>query len=216
MNKTKKIILISVIAVIIIALIGGAIWYFTAGKNNNLAPEEEGKLNLQEFYNNLSSKDSYSFKLTLDDKNSSYFAKQSDDKSYYEVTIDGKTSKYLMSDGNTYYIVDDQKAYFTYQNNMTYLNKMEVAFQDLLTMENSSGKEEVDGKEYEYIEYANVANFAIKPFEDLNTKTRLYFKGKDLKYIKTISGENEEILKVEISDKIDNNLFQLPEGYEGN
>ena len=77
------------------------------------------------------------------------------------------------------------------------------------------GKANNEGKLKEKVSEEQIEEI-IKYIEDLNKKTRLYFKGKDLKYIKTISGENEEILKVEISDKVDNNLFQLPEGYEGN
>ena len=138
------------------------------------------------------------------------------DKSYLEIKIDGETSKYLMMDGNTYYIIDNQEAYYTYQNNQTYLNKIEVALEELFNMEYSSGKEEIDGRNYDYDEYANISSFAIKPFETDSSVTRFYFKGDDLRYIKTISGENQETLQVEISDNVDGNLFQLPEGYSGN
>lgn len=214
MNKTKKIILISVIAIIVIAIIAVAIWYFV-GRNSKEKNPEEQTAKVQELYNSLSEKDTYSFKTIVDDNNSSYFAKQGD-KSYYEVKIDGETSKYLMADGNTYYIVDDQKAYYTYQNNQTYLNKIEVGLEELLNMEYTSGEEEIDGKKYDYNEYVNFASFAIKPFEASNSATRLYFKGNDLKYIKTISGDHEETLEVEISNNVDSNLFKLPEGYSEN
>lgn len=45
-------------------------------------------------------------------------------------------------------------------------------------------------------------------------KTRFYFDGKDLKYIKTIAGNKEELLKVTISKDVDNKLFQIPSDYE--
>lgn len=214
MSKTKKIILISVIAIIVIALIAVAVWYFV-GRNTNGENGGDKATKVQELYNTLSQKDTYSFKTTVDDNNSSYFAKQGD-KSYLEVKIDGETSKYLMMDGNTYYIIDDEQTYYTYQNNQTYLNKIETALEELLNMEYSSGEEEIYGRKYDFDEYANISSFAIKPFEVDSSVTRFYFKGDDLRYIKTISGENQETLKVEISDNVDSNLFQLPENYSGN
>lgn len=214
MSKTKKIILISVVAIIVIAVVAVAIWYFV-GRNTNGENEGNQTAKVQDLYNTLSEKDTYSFRTTVDDNNSSYFAKQGD-KSYLEIKIDGETSKYLMMDGNTYYIIDNQEAYYTYQNNQTYLNKIEVALEELFNMEYSSGKEEIDGRNYDYDEYANISSFAIKPFETDSSVTRFYFRGDDLRYIKTISGENQETLQVEISDNVDGNLFQLPEGYSGN
>ena len=101
MDKTKKIILISVISVVVIILIAVGIWLVVRGNNENNGENQISKI--QELYNTLSEKDTYSFKTTVDDNNSSYFAKQGD-KSYMEVKIDGETSKYLMMDGNMYYI----------------------------------------------------------------------------------------------------------------
>ena len=213
MDKTKKIILISVISVVVIILIAVGIWLVVRGNNENNGENQISKI--QELYNTLSEKDTYSFKTTVDDNNSSYFAKQGD-KSYMEVKIDGETSKYLMMDGNMYYIIDRQEAYYTYTNNQTYLNKIEVQLEALLNMEHGEGREEINNRQYDYEEYENTASFAIKPFETESSTTRFYFRGDELQYIKTISGEEQETLEVEISDNVDTNLFQLPEGYAEN
>ena len=213
MDKTKKIILISVISVVVIILIAVGIWLVVRGNNENNGENQISKI--QELYNTLSEKDTYSFKTTVDDNNSSYFAKQGD-KSYMEVKIDGETSKYLMMDGNMYYIIDSQEAYYTYTNNQTYLNKIEVQLEALLNMEHGEGREEINNRQYDYEEYGNTACFAIKPFETESSTTRFYFRGDELQYIKTISGEEQETLEVEISDNVDTNLFQLPEGYAEN
>ena len=133
-----------------------------------------------------------------------------------KVKIDGETSKYLMMNGNMYYIIDSQEAYYTYTNNQTYLNKIEVQLEALLNMEHGEGREEINNRQYDYEEYGNTASFAIKPFETESSTTRFYFRGDELQYIKTISGEEQETLEVEISDNVDTNLFKLPEGYAKN
>ena len=45
-------------------------------------------------------------------------------------------------------------------------------------------------------------------------KTRFYFEGDKLAYIKTIIGGKQELLKVDISYNIDNKLFEIPSNYE--
>lgn len=50
--------------------------------------------------------------------------------------------------------------------------------------------------------------------DDSKTKTRLYFEGNNLKYIKTYIGDIEQLLKVEMSYNIDNSVsFEIPKEY---
>ena len=45
-------------------------------------------------------------------------------------------------------------------------------------------------------------------------KTRFYFEKNKIAYIKTIIGEDEqELLKIDFSENIDENLFEIPENY---
>ena len=50
--------------------------------------------------------------------------------------------------------------------------------------------------------------------EDQEVKTRFYFDGDKLVYIKKIIGDKQELLKVDISDNVDNNLFEIPSDYK--
>ena len=48
----------------------------------------------------------------------------------------------------------------------------------------------------------------------MKTKTRLYFEGNNLKYIKTYIGDIEQLLKVEMSYNVDDSVsFEIPKEY---
>ena len=219
MDKKKKIILISVISVIVLLIIVGVVLYFVLNNNNSNNNEiiNEGTENskLSKLYQELSSKNSYSFETILDDNNKMFYAK-SGNVAYTDTNYNGNESKFVIKDGNSYLLVDDTKTYYTYKNNMVNLNKVQEAFEELINTDGfETGKEEINGENYNYEQYAGVTNLALQSFDD-NTndvKTRLYFKGDDLVYIKTISGETEELLKVNISYEVDQNLFEIPSDY---
>ena len=44
-------------------------------------------------------------------------------------------------------------------------------------------------------------------------KTRFYFNGLKLVYIKTITNDTEELLKVDLSYKVQNQNFEIPSNY---
>ncbi len=54
----------------------------------------------------------------------------------------------------------------------------------------------------------------ISTEEEQKAKTRFYFNKDQLVYIKTIIGNEQEILKVEMSDKVDDKLFEIPSEYK--
>jgi hypothetical protein len=49
--------------------------------------------------------------------------------------------------------------------------------------------------------------------EESVIKTRFYFDGTNIAYIKTTIDNDEELLKIEFSDGIDNSLFEIPSDY---
>ena len=49
--------------------------------------------------------------------------------------------------------------------------------------------------------------------EQNEIKTRFYFDNGKISYIKTISGEDEELLKIDFSDNVDENSFEIPDDY---
>ena len=81
--------------------------------------------------------------------------------------------------------------------------------------EHQDGEEQIDGKNYNYEEYSTITELAISDFSEntSNAKTRLYFQGDKLVYIKTIAGDKQELLKVETTYKVDNQLFNIPSDY---
>lgn len=215
MNKTKKIILIVVAIILILAIIAGVVWWIGFRKKQEGTIEEKVS-QIEKLYDTLVEKEEYSVTTTLDNENTIYYAKK-DNKAYNEAIRSGRKTKFIVKDGNSYLVVDDQQAYYTYQNNETDLNKIVEKLEEVKNEDYTKGKEKIEGKKYDYEEYENINNFLIK---DVNTKdgqkskTRFYFNGDKLAYIKTIVGDYEEIVKVEISYGVDSKLFEIPSDYK--
>lgn len=214
MDKRKKVIIISVVSIIVIALIVAlAILLVNNSKNNGESSTNSTKI--AKLYNELSNEQSFSFTTTIDENNKEIYAKNNN-TAYTDTIYDGEESKFIIRDGNSYLLRDSDKIYYTYQNNEVDLNKVLEQLNEIKDSELAEGKEEIEGKNYDYEEYSGITNFAIKLTNDNNSedvKTRFYFDGNDLVYIKTIIGNNQELLSVEISNDVDSNLFKIPEDY---
>lgn len=215
MDKKKKAI-IAVIVLIVLLVILGVVWFFVFNKNggngqnsNNAESSKVSKL-----YEILQADNSFSFELTLDDENYMYYAK-SNDMAYTDTSFNGKETKYIIKDGNSYLLQDDTKTYYTYSNNQTNLNMVIRGLEEVKDLEYETGREELNNKNYSYEEYSGLTDFAMGDFtEDSgDVKTRFYFDGDKLVYIKTIEGDKQELLKVNISNDVDQKLFQIPSDY---
>ncbi len=216
MDKRKKVIIISVVSIILIVLIVTLVILLVNNSKNN-GESSTNSTKIVKLYNELSNEQSFSFTTTLDDNNKETYAKN-DNTAYTDTIYDGEESKFIIRDGNSYLLRDSDKIYYTYQNNEVNLNKVLEQLNEIKDTELIEGKEEVDGKNYNYEEYSGSTNFAIKLTDDNNSedvKTRFYFDGNDLVYIKTIIGNNQELLSVEISNDVDSSLFEIPEDYRG-
>lgn len=211
--KKKKIAIISIISTImIIAIIGGVIFIINrnSGENNVTYANKVDRV-----YNVLNQKQAFSFTTIIDDNNKEFYTKNQD-SAYIDTIYEGEESKYIIKDGNTYLLNDDDEIYYTYQNNEIELNKVLEQLEEVKSSELVQGSEQIEGEEYEYEEYSGFTSFALKLSDDGDTeniKTRFYFKDDNLVYIKTITQNTQELLKVEISDKIDENLFEIPSNY---
>ena len=77
----------------------------------------------------------------------------------------------------------------------------------LKTQEYKTGKESIDGKEYDYEEYYDSENEITE---------RYYFDGNELKYVKSIDSDGEEqIMKVlKLSSEVDDSVFDIPSDYK--
>lgn len=213
MDKKKKIIVISTIAIIVLLLIAGGIWYFVANKNNNNENNQETS-KVVRLYNTLKEKEIYSFNFILDENNRMYYAKNKD-KAYTSTIYNGSTSNYIIRDGNSYLIMEDIKKYYTYANNTIDLNLISETLETVKELEYQTGTEEIEGKNFEYEEYTVLTEISMGDFSEVNNnvKTRFYFQGEKLVYIKTISEGKQELLKVETSYKVDNGIFEIPSDY---
>lgn len=210
MKQKKKVILLIGIIILVIAIVGGIIWYITTKPNQER--DKESKVN--QFYQTLANKKAYRVTTTLDNDNKMYYAKQ-DNKAYIDTIYNGKESKFIIKDGNSYLLVEDTKSYYTYNNNDTDLNKIEKQLEVLKDIEYETGKEKIENKTYSYEEYNILTDFVIGDIQESEeVKTRFYFLNNELVYIKTIAGDKQELLKVETSNQVDKNLFEIPSDYE--
>ena len=216
MDKRKKVIIISVVSIIVIALIVTLVILLVNNSKNN-GESSTNSTKIAKLYNELSNEQSFSFTTTIDENNKEIYAKNNN-TAYTDTIYDGEESKFIIRDGNSYLLRDSDKIYYTYQNNEVDLNKVLEQLNEIKDSELAEGKEEIEGKNYDYEEYSGITNFAIKLTDDNNSedvKTRFYFDGNELVYIKTIIGNNQELLSVEISNDVDSSLFKIPEDYRG-
>ena len=211
-NKENKKVIIIFIIIAIVAVCLGIISCFLLVPNTS----KELSFSINELYESLKQEQAYSINLTLDENNKSLYAKQSN-IAYLDDILNGVETEMLIKNGNTYLIKDEDKVYYVYKNNEINLNKIEDILEELKDLEYVTGKEKINDKNYSYIEFNQLTDFAIMNTSNIKSdtkKTRFYFDGKDLKYIKTIAGNKEELLKVTITKDVDNKLFQIPSDYE--
>lgn len=211
-NKENKKVIIIFIIIAIVAVCLGIILCFLLVPNTS----KELSFSINELYESLKQEQAYSINLTLDENNKSLYAKQSN-IAYLDDILNGVETEMLIKNGNTYLIKDEDKVYYVYKNNETNLNKIEDILEALKDKEYQTGEEKIDNKSYSYIEFNQLTDLVIMNTSNIKSdtkKTRFYFDGKDLKYIKTIAGNKEELLKVTISRDVDNKLFQIPSDYE--
>ncbi len=216
----KKTILIIIICVLAVLIIGGLVYYFGFYRNQNnegtVTSGEQEKSQLSVIYNELKKDDVYTFTRTVDEDNKIVIARNGD-KGYKESIINGRKNKYIVNDGNTYLLQEDTKRYYQYDNNVMILSEITGVLEDLKDQEFEKGKEKINGKNYQYEEYAGCQDFLINnelyTDNESNSKTRFYFDKDELVYIKTIIGDKEEIAQVNIQYSVDDNLFSIPSDY---
>lgn len=217
MNKNQKTTIIVIAIVAILMIIGGTIWWTSSksGENNTMLDGQKSKVS--KLYQELEKKSAYGVTTKSNNEEEVYYATK-DDKAYIKLTSQGeKIEELLIKEGNTYLLVEDQKKYYTYENNEMDLKMILRQLEEAKNKQYTQGKEKIEGKDYQYEEYEQTADFLIKAIstqEEEKAKTRFYFEGDKLVYIKTIIENEEELLKVEISNQVDEKLFEIPSDYE--
>lgn len=127
-----------------------------------------------------------------------------------DLKTDSERMGIIYKDNTTYVILHDEKTYIKEQGkdedaieDMTIFSAEDL--DEIKDKEYVVGKEKIDGVDYNYEEYKD---------EKENETTRFYFQGDDLKYIRTISEDENILLKVnELSSKVDDSLFEVPSDY---
>ena len=128
-----------------------------------------------------------------------------------EVKVGEEKMSIIFKDNTTYLVVHEQKIYMKTEgrdesslSEDAFLSKDEL--EALKTQEYKTGKESIDGKEYDYEEYYDSENKITE---------RYYFDGNELKYVKSADSDGEEqIMKVvKLSSEVDDSIFNIPADY---
>lgn len=217
-SKLKKAIIISVIILLVILVIVGIVFFIYNNKKSNNKGAETESIKVKETYEKVVNSDEITFITTLDDQNKDMIIIKNG-QAYKEVTRNGITYKYIVKDENTYFLDESNKVYYTYKNNTSISTEIEEKLEKLKEMSSKSGKEKINGKNYHYEEFEQYQDFLINnkiAVTDLTkAKTRIYYDNDKIVYIKTIAGDEEEILKVEISyGNVNDDYFNIPSDYK--
>lgn len=211
--EKKKLILIVVAVLVVVAIVAGILFF---GKTNIEQKESlDGSTSkVSKLYYELSEKQEYSFTTKIDDENEVYYAKKND-KAYIKTINDGETNEEIVRDGNTYLLDEENKEYNVYSNNETELEKVILQLEVAKDGQYVEGKEKINGKEYKFEEYDGVEEFLLNDIitNGKEVKTRFYFDGDKLVYIKTLVANEQELLKVDFSYSVEDKLFEIPAEY---
>ena len=96
---------------------------------------------------------------------------------------------------------------------------MKQQLEKLQDLSKEAGKERIKGKNYSYEEFEQYQGFLINnkiAVTDLTkAKTRIYYDNDKIVYIKTIAGDEKELLKVDISyNQVNDDYFNIPDEYK--
>lgn len=216
-NKLKKpIIIVGIILLVVVIL--GVIVFTIVNKNKTNKTEQTESVEMQKNYEKIANSKEMIFTTTLDENNKEVIIIK-DDQAYKETTRNGVIYKYIVKGNDTYFIDDSNKTYYTYKNNTEISTEIQQKLSKLKEMSSSTGKEKINGKNYQYEEFEKYQDFLINnkiAVTDLTkAKTRIYYDNDKIVYIKTIAGDEEELLKVNISyGNVKNDYFNIPSEYK--
>lgn len=216
-NKLKKTMIIIGIIILVVVIIG-VIIFALSSKNKTNKTEQTESVEIQKNYEKIANSKEMIFTTTLDENNKETIVIK-DGQAYKETTRNGVTYKYIVKGNDTYFVDDSNKTYYTYKNNTEISTEIQQKLSKLKEMSSNTGKEKVNGKNYQYEEFEKYQDFLINnkiEVTDLTkAKTRIYYDNDKIVYIKTIAGDEEELLKVDISyGTVKNDYFNIPSEYK--
>ncbi len=212
MSKKRKIVIISISIIIALVLLSVAVFFITRN-----VTEVANENRLSKMYDKMMKDETYQITFKLNEDNQ-YTVSRSGDVANIDTYNDGKHLTNIVKDGNTYLLMYQTKKYYMYQNNTTGLGELSNELNRVIqSQEPEKGEEKIDGKTYKYEEYKGVSYFLMNQEDSVieeNTNTRFYFEGDDLQYIKTITGDKSELIQVDVSYHIDNQIFEIPSDFQ--
>lgn len=216
-NKLKKTMIIIGIIILVVVIIG-VIIFAISSKNKTNETEQTESVEIQKNYEKIANSKEMIFTTTLDENNKEKIVIK-DGQAYKETTRNGVTYKYIVKGNDTYFVDDSNKTYYIYKNNTEISTEIQQKLSKLKEMSSNTGKEKVNGKNYQYEEFEKYQDFLINSkiaVTDLTkAKTRIYYDNDKIVYIKTIAGDEEELLKVDISyGNVKNDYFNIPSEYK--
>ena len=217
MNKKKLVIIILIIAAVSISIIGVII------------NKQAKKSKLSNIYEKMIENKIYTFtRYDLEEKNKIITSRKKD-KTLIDMYNSGEHLSTLILEGDTYLIFHENEEYFVYTNNNKDEELLTSELAEIAKLEYTVGKEKIYGKSYKYEEYKGVSNFLIYSENNMDihtVKTRFYFKGKELVYLKTMyetvnqeTGERkqvEELQNIKVEYEVQDGIFNIPENYAEN
>lgn len=204
LNKKKVIIAIAIV-ILIILLITGIIIF-----------ANDGGAKVATVYKKLSESKEYLFEMNDMRKYEITIAKKGE-KTCIDMNNENERVTTIVKDNATYVVSHAQKEYRVYNADVAGETVVTDMLGNLKDVEHTTGSEQINGKNYKYEEYANFAGFLTSTnieIDESKIKTRFYFDGNNLVYIKTIPEDgNEELLQVKISYEVPDELFEIPSDY---
>ncbi len=205
MKVNKKIIIGIILLVIILVITILIVVLANQNKESSIIEEEEEEYfqsKLVSISDELKEKKNYKIRLKFNDENERVISRY-ESITKVEVLDEGKKDIYVISSKNktTYLLDENTKQYYEYNNNTALQNDFIDNIDTVLKKNFNTGKENINGKDYRYEEFAKTSAFIINYKSNINntqTKTRVYFEGNNIKYIKTYVGDVEQLLTVEI------------------
>ena len=216
-NKLKKPMIIIGIIILVVVIIG-VIIFALSSKNKTNKTEQTESVEIQKNYEKIANSKEMTFTITLDENNKETIVIK-DGQAYKETTRNGVTYKYIVKGNDTYFVDDSNKTNYTYKNNTEISTEIQQKLSKLKEMSSNTGKEKVKGKNYQYEEFEKYQDFLINnkiAATDLTkAKTTIYYDNDKIVYMKTIAGDEEELLKVDISyGTVKNDYFNIPSEYK--
>ena len=203
-NRMKKVIFFCIIIVILII---GLVFIIQGNKKDRLL----------DLYKKLNNHKQYSFSIEKNDADYEYKLVISKKNDYFCIDMYGdEHTSTIKKDGYVYYVIHGEQEYYSmYDNDDTDVNIVENALNKIKDNPYNNGKEKINGKTYYYEEYQDSLDFLMKlnVNEEDAVKTRFYFEGNNIAYIKNICGNSEELLKIQCKLKADNKSFEIPSNY---